>query len=259
MNRLFALFVFILLPLPIARADVYNMSEIMQAVVRIESDKVYGSGTVFSETKDSYFVLTNAHVVGDSANVDVDFFTVGKHLKRVKGKVVWKQLDERRSVDLAIVEITKSNLGGHKPLVIKLAKQDVDVDVGDTIYSMGFPHARWAMGWYGRIIKDAIIMHFHPTPFSGQSGSALFATIDGETRIIAVIGWKTWEDRVKSTGKLGGYGIAMHVSVLYDLIGDKHESNSTARKIRRKAVPVGNWYWGNPRGVSLPQEIRIYP
>lgn len=251
--------IFFVLSLQISRAEVYNMSEIMKAVVRVESDRTYGSGTVFSESKDAYFILTNFHVVGNVDKVDIDFFVVGKHHKRVKGDVMWKKLDERRSIDLAVVKVLKSSLGDHKPLVIKLAPKDVNVDVGDTIYSMGFPHARWAMGWFGIVTKDDRIMHFHPTPFAGQSGSSLLTTIDGQTYIVAIIGWKTREDSVKSNGKLGGYGIAMHVSVLYDLIGDRNESDTTGREIRRTTIPMGNKYWRHSKGVDLPQEVRIYP
>lgn len=258
MYKLFAPLVIILaLSLSIVRADEYNMSEVMRAVVRVESERTYGSGTVFSESKSGYYILTNAHVVGDSNNVDIDFFILGKHHKRVKGKVTWKHLDERRSIDLAIVTVLKSNLGDHKPLVIKLAPRDVDVNVGDTIFSMGFPHARWAMGWFGRVIKDSRIMHFHPTPFAGQSGSSILIREKGETYIIAILGWKTWEDRVKTTGKLGGYGVAMRVSVLYDLIGDPNESDPTGRKIRRTSIPLGDKYWRNSKGFNLPKEVRI--
>ena len=237
MYKIFAPLTVLALSLSIARADEYNMSEVMRAVVRVESKRTYGSGTVFSESKKGYYILTNAHVVGDSDNVDIDFFVLGKHHKRVKGKVTWKHLDERRHIDLALVTVLKSKLGDHKPLVIKLAPKNVKVDVGDPIFSMGFPHARWPMGWFGRVIKDSRIMHFHPTPFAGQSGSPLLTIIKSKTYIIGVIGWKIWEDRVKDTGKLGGYGVAMHVSVLYDLIGDPNESDSTGRQVSGCPAP----------------------
>jgi len=263
MSRIILILIFLFSLVTIGEAKVYNMKEMMKAVVRIQSVGNYGSGTIFSESKTSYKIITNAHVVGESPLVKIDLFEDGKHIKRVDGKVVWKQLDSNRSIDLAIVSINKEDLGDYAPNVIKLAPSDTVVEKGNPVYSMGFPHARWPMGWWGEILESEDTLYFSPTPFAGQSGSAIFANIgEGEhrcTRIVGIIGWKTWEDKILSTGKLGGYGIAMHISVLYDLMGDGgNETDRRNVKARAKAREVGSWYWRNPFGVNISQKVWVH-
>jgi len=212
--------------LNLSYADVYNIAEMTKSSVRVTAKKRLGSGTVFSSSKDKYFILTNAHVVGGSSTANIDLFADGKHQKRVTGKIIWKYLSERKRIDLAIIEIEKKALGAYRPKVIKLAPKGTKVKARDTIYSIGFPHGRWPMAWLGNIQPkihtptDAHILNFMPTPFEGQSGSALLANIDNETRIVGIIGWKTQEDSIGYGGRLRGNGFAMNISILHDLLGE---------------------------------------
>lgn len=261
--KIIILTIFLFSSVSYAEAKVYNMKEMMKAVVRIQSIGNYGSGTIFSESKTAYKIITNAHVVGESSLVSIDLFENGKHFKRVNGKVLWKQLDSNRSIDLAIVSISKEDLGDYAPNIIGLAPSDTVIEKGSPVYSMGFPHARWPMGWWGEILESEDTLYFSPTPFAGQSGSAIFANIgegdDACTRIVGIIGWKTWEDKILSSGKLGGYGIAMHISVLYDLMGaGSDETNRPNVKARTKTRKMGSWYWRNPHGVDISQKVWVH-
>jgi putative serine protease PepD len=87
-----------------------------------------GSGTGFLVDSDGT-IVTNAHVVGDSSQVQVRFTDDGEfHTARVLG------VDE--STDLAALKVDASAANGVRPL--KLADSD-DVQVGDTALAIGYP------------------------------------------------------------------------------------------------------------------------
>ena len=81
MIRIILFLIFLFSCVSNAQAKVYNMKEMMKAVVRIQSIGNYGSGTIFSESKTAYKIITNAHVVGESSLVSIDLFENGKHFK----------------------------------------------------------------------------------------------------------------------------------------------------------------------------------
>ncbi len=87
-----------------------------------------GSGTGFLVDSDGT-IATNAHVVGDSSEVQVRFTDDGDlHTARVLG------VDE--STDLAAIKVDASAASGVKPLA--LADSD-KVQVGDTALAVGYP------------------------------------------------------------------------------------------------------------------------
>jgi putative serine protease PepD len=87
-----------------------------------------GSGTGFLVNSDGT-IVTNAHVVGDSSEVQVRFTDDGDlHTARVLG------VDE--STDLAAIKVDASAANGVKPLA--LADSD-KVQVGDTALAIGYP------------------------------------------------------------------------------------------------------------------------
>jgi putative serine protease PepD len=103
---------------------VYNAASPSVASIRTGS----GSGTGFLVDSDGT-IVTNAHVVGDSDQVQVRFNDKGEyHDARV--------LSVDASTDLAAVKVDPSDAQGIRPL--ELADSD-DAQVGDTVIAIGYP------------------------------------------------------------------------------------------------------------------------
>jgi len=103
---------------------VYNAASPSVASIRTGS----GSGTGFLVDSDGT-IVTNAHVVGDSKEVQVRFNDKGDYHQ---GEV----LSVDASTDLAAVKVDASDAQGIRPL--ELANSD-DAKVGDTVIAIGYP------------------------------------------------------------------------------------------------------------------------
>jgi putative serine protease PepD len=103
---------------------VYNAASPSVASIRTGS----GSGTGFLVDSDGT-IVTNAHVVGDSNQVQVRFNDKGDYHQA-------EVLSVDASTDLAAVKVDPSDAQGIRPL--ELADSD-DAKVGDTVIAIGYP------------------------------------------------------------------------------------------------------------------------
>ena len=55
-------------------AQPLTMDEALEGVCRVNTSGARGSGTVFSEDDEKYYVMTNGHVVGRSKRGHLEFF-----------------------------------------------------------------------------------------------------------------------------------------------------------------------------------------
>jgi len=154
-----------------------------------------GSGTVIQENKYTYSILTNAHVVRKAGGkVLVNFYRDGLETRSIIGKIVWRSFNGD-GIDIAVIEVRKSDFKYFNPRVIPLASVDIMIERGTEIYGAGCPRGAWLQAWRSRILEiDNGRIVFSMMPESGQSGSAVMATveIDGEkyTRIVGLLTWR---------------------------------------------------------------------
>ena len=185
---------------PAAWRDVYD------AATRIRAGSSMGSGAVFHVDQSSVWVITNAHVVGSAASVEVEFFKRGYKSIPIAGRVTYRNI--QRPVDVAIVAVPRQSLGGHVPVPLPFGP---DLQVGEELISVGCPLGDWPALWNGRVYEVSNgYTRFLPGSHSlgsgrdqmqGRSGSVI-CNAEG-THIAGLIAWHD-----------GRYGVAQPVSLL---------------------------------------------
>jgi hypothetical protein len=177
-----------------AKAELWGANQILEATCRVTAGQYYGSGSCIKYENGKYYVLTNAHVVGNNSVVQLEFFKNGKKTKPLPANVVWTKFVEKTSTDYALLSIDARYFGNYPPRVAKLAPIGLE-PVGGYVVSAGCPGARWPSAFEGFIIKqesDRIL--FYPPPLGGQSGSGLYVVAKGEngyeTYLKGLITWR---------------------------------------------------------------------
>lgn len=226
-----AMMVCLTLTWSVADARPLSLNEITEGVCRVTAQQgsgmfgrgntAMGSGTVVGETQNTYYVLTNAHVVGNASTVKLEFWRGGRKTVPLNAKVIWKRQIERSDIDFAVCEIDKSAFGKYPPRVIPLAPKDYRAKAGYYICAVGCDSGRWARGWEGYLDKDENTrIVFTPSPVGGQSGSGVMVLIpdeDGElhTRVGAILTWRTGH----ATSEADSFGAAIPAHRIYDVLG----------------------------------------
>ncbi len=177
-----------------AKAELWGANQILEATCRVTAGQYFGSGSCIKYENGKYYVLTNAHVVGNNSVVQLEFFKNGKKTKPLPANVVWTKFVEKTSTDYALLSIDAKYFGNYPPRVAKLAPAGLQA-VGGYIVSAGCPGARWPSAFEGFIIaqeSDRIL--FYPPPLGGQSGSGLYVVAKGEngyeTYLKGLITWR---------------------------------------------------------------------
>ena len=186
-----------------APAKPLYLYQIMESACRVGVRGASGSGTTIFEDKDSYYVLTNAHVVGNATNATVEYFRPhGWKTNKISGTVVWKAYENRTDIDLAVIRINKTNVGKYKPRIIPVAPDGYVLKRGMYLLTAGSPGARWLSIREGTILENSgTRILFIPEPVGGQSGSGVIVNIKGKNgELHSVVGAVlTWG--VGSSGK----------------------------------------------------------
>jgi hypothetical protein len=205
-----------------------NLNEITQASVRVSTGSSWGSGTCVYFDGKSYYILTNAHVVGNSPTASVEFFSQGWKTSFISGSVIWKRFEQMTDVDFAIVKIAKEKLGEYRPRVIPLLPAKYTVRSNEYIASVGCPEARWAQAFEGRFIGgDDSRLLFTPPPRPGQSGSGIHVIMKAEngeyyTYVGAIITWLIGNSSGKDANGFDiAQGGAIPISTLYRVLDNR--------------------------------------
>lgn len=201
-----------------ASAKFLTLNEIGEASCRIIASDAMGSGTAIAQDKQYIYVLTNAHVVGNSQSVTCEFFRYGRKTSPLAGQVAWRAYSDRRVLDFAVVKIPKSLFGSMPPRVVPLASPTHIVNKDDYIASAGCPQGRWLQLWEGHALSTGSQSRvlFTPPPLGGQSGSGVYTIIKGHTYLTAVLTWRVDENK----------GGAIHISNFWKAIrGEVNENN----------------------------------
>lgn len=207
-----------------------NLNQILEGTCRIGVPGAYGTGTVVAHRRGRFYILTNAHVVGNNKVARVEFFTKGNKTLPLRGDVIWKAHRVKTDVDFAVISIRDSALSTWQPRVIPLAPRTFNMKRGQYITSAGCPDARWPSAFEGAILKDVgNRLLFTPPPVGGQSGSGLFVHVPdskGElhTRIGAIITWRIGQGGFDKRGFDLATGGAIPMSTLYNALEGKVQS-----------------------------------
>jgi len=148
-----------------------------------------GTGCVFERSQGHLYVLTCAHVVGNSRTVSCEFWRQGHQSRRIAARVVQVACN----ADAAVLAIPEASFGGYLPPVVPIAPGDFVLRSGETISSVGCASRAWSTGWNGHVLGyDGGDLYFVPTPANGRSASAIF---DAQTqRIVGLLKARTADD-----------------------------------------------------------------
>ena len=213
----------ILLPLllvglltPIVNAKPTKILDLYYSCCRVRVSGAAGSGTCIGEKGDNYVFLSNAHVRGNSSTGVVEMWPAG-NLKTMQGTWTWKKYEGGMSVDLAILEVPKSQFEGWKPVPLKIADYDLQLQQNSYIFSIGSPRAYYSLAWNGRVYEvNNATFTFKPVSIGGQSGSSILANVwnketkEYDTKIVGVLTWST-----------GNLGAAQRHQVVLDAIAGR--------------------------------------
>lgn len=181
-----------------------------------------GTGVVYDEDEEHYFIITAAHCVVDYnghplINQNIIFFHDGYESHPIQSEIAWHSLtddmfyedfaykgwvtDEFMSNDLAIVKIKKSDIKDYvDPSIVPLADKDTKIKANSIFITSGCPGIGWPTLLKGRIIEsNEETFKISPTPRGGRSGSGVFDK-DGEHILGIIVAsdggtvpiWKIW-------------------------------------------------------------------
>ena len=226
MNILYSIILSLLIT-TIGQAKVLTLNEILESTCRVNAGNSYGSGTCIKYQDNKYYVLTNAHVVGGSRTVRLEFFKNGHKTLPIPATVVFKKLVSRSDIDFAIVAVDAKYFGNYPPRVANIAPRGAIAD-NQYMLSAGCPSARWANAWEGTIkgFEGGRVI-FYPPPVGGQSGSGLYIVNNGNTVLKGVVTWRVGNSgRDPRTGYLRAKGAAINIDRLYDAVAGRVEYNT---------------------------------
>lgn len=207
-----------------------DISDCIEATCRISmkigEESHVGTGTIFERRGDDYLILTNAHVVGTSKTVQVEFWRMGYQTpKPARGSVTHRWLIDGAHRDIAIVSVPAAYFGDYEPPTIPICPRDYKQQTR-TVLSCGCARGSWPTAWRGHVTgtRDGASVEFTPSPANGRSGSALFDPTGS-----MIVGLVAWRDDEK------GVGIAMHAGELYRTFDGKEGKTAT-----RALMPISD-------------------
>jgi len=198
------------------------IDDCIDATCRITAaDGGRGTGCVFELSQDRVYVLTAAHVVGRSRQIECEFWRHGHRSSPLAGQVTAR--DE--AADAAIVMLSQAAFGGVLPTAIPLAPRDHVLRPGQPVVSVGCAGGSWATGFKGHVLgyRGADLV-FVPGPANGRSGSAVFDAT-GE-RIVGLLRARSMDD---------SHGFATSVQALYRAFST---SSNCRLKIENLQLPI---------------------
>jgi len=161
-----------------------SKKSVVRVVVPIDSSSsLIGSGVVYKQEGNYAYIVTNAHVFFDnnmqdySNNVEIVF----SNYVRVKGTTIKYDRNE----DVAVISVPVSD----NYTVAKIASNDTNVDIGESVYSIGNPHGNYFSVTTGVISSNRIktstsyisghdsntyVFNSTATINQGNSGGAMF-------------------------------------------------------------------------------------
>jgi len=155
-----------------------NWTDIMDATCRVNR----GSGIVFTEDEDYYWILSAGHCVvddnGKKEKVEIQFFHTGHASRVMEAENYWHicKFDDDIISDLAVLKLKKSLLKDYdKPKIVPLASKKFRAKAGSVIHTCGRPGKNWPTIYRGHIKTSADDhIKIYPVPIRGRSGSGVY-------------------------------------------------------------------------------------
>ena len=204
-------------------AQPLTMDEALEGVCRVNTNSGRGSGTVFSEDDEKYYVMTNGHVVGGSKRGHLEFFQDGYKSAMIPFKTEYVAYEEGTALDLAIVSVKKKYFGRYPPRVIPLAPKGTKIGANDLVMAGGCPSAQWACAWKGRVLSNTgAVVSFNAAPIGGQSGSGVLILVKDDknelqTRLGILLAWRVGDGAWTDDGE-DDYGAGLSLKQIYDIM-----------------------------------------
>lgn len=191
-----------------------RLSKAYCATCRVSVQGGVGTGTIFHETDQHYYVLTNAHVAKRGDRVSLEFtspdlpgITGHYNSPKIPGTVVASRLVDGESFDVSIVRLEKRHFPFQMP-VIQLAQKG-EHNFGDVrLLTVGCQAGEWPS--LQKVTINEIrsnVIYYRPTSRPGRSGSSL---VDVDSN--RIVGLVAWMDTQRNQG------IAMSVDKIRDWI-----------------------------------------
>lgn len=218
-----ALFLGVALNTATANAQRLTIDQSLEAVCRVNTNSGRGSGTVFAEDEDNYYILTNGHVVGRASRGTVEFFQDGYKSANIPFKTEYAAYKDGTALDLAVLSVKKKYFGRYPPRVIPLAPRGTDIKANDLLMAGGCPSAQWACAWKGRVLKNTgAVISFNAAPIGGQSGSGVLIIIKDEkgeeqTRLGILLAWRVGDGAWTDDGPTD-YGAGLSLRQIYEIL-----------------------------------------
>ena len=207
----------------VAEAKPITMDEALDAVCRVNTSGARGSGTVFQEDEENYYVLTNGHVIERAKRGHLEFFQDGYKSSMLPFKTEYVAYEEGTALDLAIVSVKKRYFGRYPPRVIPLAPKGTKIGANDLVMAGGCPSAQWATAWKGRVLNNAgAVISFNAAPIGGQSGSGVLILVKDDkgelqTRLGVLLAWRVGDGAWTDDGP-NDYGAGLSLKQIYDIM-----------------------------------------
>lgn len=215
-------------------AETDQIKDIFNSVVKVKHNlglvSDLGTGNCINQDETYIYIITNHHVAGDVNNVcQIFFYKDGHESAPIDSKVIWTAYRITEPVDISILKVEKSKLGGWIPNIIQFEYDDKPLKVGDACLTIGCPKAKWPEAKRGHIAKSSNGMYYiTPDVVEGQSGSVLFNK-DG-SKAIGLIAWSS-----------EGYGKAMNTQTIQNAVFGKKS----------------NYYFKQPYSIKDKKQVKF--
>lgn len=171
-----------------------RLTRIVESTVRVSVSGGTGTGTVFNEDENFYYILTNAHVVGNSRTVGLEFTKNHFASPRYVGEVEKRSLLSGQAFDVAVVKIAKSTLPAHIKLPVMEIAGPNDKPRQILLVTCGCQAGEMPSVQLTATTKqDDKVIYYLPTSRPGRSGSSL-VDIEGN-KIYGLVAWMTGQGR----------------------------------------------------------------
>ena len=189
----------------------------IDAVVRVRNRSGTGTGSIFFENEDHYYMISNWHVMGIKGKANtIDVWNNGVLQQSIPVTVAEHFHEDQRSVDIAFSIIPKVDFGGEMP-VIPLAPQSYELNVGDKLWQIGCDAGNWPNAERGQVIRrENGLIYYLPNSIPGNSGGPIYSA-DGKY----MIGLTAWVLNMNYKGKNVRVGLAMDYKLVRGILSGR--------------------------------------
>ena len=194
---------------------------------------------------------TNRHVAGDRGTRHVvDVWYEGELVSSVNCQTDDSWFESGVSKDIATIVVSLETLGGAVPIVPSAPYGEADLQVGETIFTVGCSDGRVPRARCGSIlqISDGLI-YYLPKSISGDSGSAVFK-YSSQRDAWEVVGRTAWAMQVDGTW----IGLAMTSDRVSDIRAGRVAAGDF--KLPEGAVPVSEICGALPAGAVTCDQVK---